>query len=189
MKEMRAECRTMRSMKVSQQEISRIAFSLLDRSIKKRRRKIDKISFQEIMEPWTDQHGLWSSLKISFDGRICMTLTAKLRWPRKNRTHPNRPSKIRKRTCCSTCFWPLKNWFQAQKIFSINRIHSNQNDKRKSKVGRTTLAMELEISQLNGILLLNIPPIPSDRLWISFSDMPEMKFSVEIFLFLIQFQF
>ena len=43
------------------------------------------------------------------------------------------------------------------------------------------------MNNLNGILLFNIPPIPSDRIWISFFDMPQMEFSVQLNIFLFPF--
>lgn len=47
-----------------------------------------------------------------------------------------------------------------------------------TKINKAVLAINFEVHRIDGILLFNIPPIPSDRLWISFLDMPDMQFSV-----------
>jgi len=36
------------------------------------------------------------------------------------------------------------------------------------------MTLQLEVSSLKGILVLNIPPPPSDRLWYSFKEKPEL---------------
>jgi hypothetical protein len=128
----------------------------------------EKKSFKDIFKPWIDEHGLWSHIKISYDGKLQLTLNAKLKWIR------NSPKKTwRKR------LWSPIHWFRYRRS-NTRKINKQENDFEKvlPKISKTTIVIKLEMNNLNGILLFNIPPIPSDRIWISFFDMPEMEFSV-----------
>lgn len=91
--------------------------------------------------------------------------------------------------------WPPTRWFRRRRRrrsrsksssmeYIVPMFLNNENnafsdlEHETSKVGKTTIIIEFEAHHLDGILLFNIPPIPSDRLWISFLETPNIQFSV-----------
>jgi hypothetical protein len=144
-------------------------------------------------------------MKISYDGKLQFTLTAKLKWIQKNRpidqishkrtsvsnpTRKNDKEYVPIKNSWRKRLWPPTRWFRYRRstlpsnktnlnIFeNTNKQENYYLDKVLPKTSKTTIVIKLEVNNLNGILLFNIPPIPSDRIWISFLDMPEMEFSV-----------
>ena len=89
--------------------------------------------------------------------------------------------------------WPPSRWFQRRqsrtrsKIIRPQRNQANnsksKNEHHQIKIRKLALALQFEVNRIDGILLFNIPPIPSDRLWISFLDMPDIQFSVNVLIF------
>ena len=82
--------------------------------------------------------------------------------------------------------WPPTRWFRRRHSSTPALSHGNRAslqssgfEKSRSKIGKTSIVIKLEVNKLNGTVLFNIPPAPSDRLWISFLDMPKIEFSVE----------
>jgi len=69
-------------------------------------------------------------------------------------------------------------WFRDRR--NNNRKNSSYDKEALPKLSKTMIVIKFEVNHLNGILLFNIPPIPSNRIWISFFQMPQMEFSVEI---------
>jgi hypothetical protein len=152
-------------------------------------------SLKDIFKPWIDEHGLWIYMKVSYDGKLQMTLNAKLKWNRKNRiidqssikkislSNSKRKSDLEQgipiKKTWRKRLWPPTHWFRRSNYENLNKNHSlSYLEEDLPKISKTTIVIKLEMNNLNGILLFNIPPIPSDRIWISFFEMPEMKFSV-----------
>ena len=150
-------------------------------------------------------------MKISFDGRLQSTLTARIRWRGKHRTsgqthHPSTPLSDRTDSEPHTAkqsidrpvkipwrqrLWPPQRWFQNRKSNSkIRRSKKTdgvpnhkehplaETEKTRSKISKTTIVIKLEVNRVTGVLIFNVPPLPSDRVWISFLQMPQMTFSV-----------
>lgn len=148
---------------------------------------------KDILRPWIDEDGLWSQLRIVYDGKLRLTLNIQLKWIHKKRrsgrhstesvspASPQRQSakeeiaehqRIKRRW--RQRLWPPRNWFRRQR--SVSKRSRSADPKKKAP--RTTLVIKFEVSHLQGTVLLNVPPMPSDRLWFSFLDMPDMQFSV-----------
>jgi hypothetical protein len=157
-------------------------------------------------------------MKISYDGKLELTLTAKIKWIQKNRlidpishkrTSVSKPTRktdfeeedkeaivekyVPIKKSWRKRLWPPTRWFRYRRLTlktspsnktNLKNTNKQENyslsylDKVLPKTSKTTIVIKLEVNNLNGILLFNIPPIPSDRIWISFLDMPEMEFSV-----------
>ncbi|CAF1298169.1 unnamed protein product [Adineta ricciae] len=137
---------------------------------------------KDIFKLWMDEHGFWSRIKIAYNGKLQLNLNIKLKWRRKSHLRDQKLSTINRE---SKRILPQKSW--RQRIWPPNRWFRRQSCLSKSvlpkktistiKTTRTTLVIKFELNHLHGVLLFNIPPIPSDRLWISFLDMPTMQFS------------
>lgn len=150
-------------------------------------------------------------MKISFDGRLQSTLTARIHWRRKHRKsgqahHPSTPVSDQTKSDLHTAkrsidrsakpswrrrLWPPTRWFRHRKSKSnvdlskkmdigSDRIShpSSKAEKTRSKISKTTVVIKLEVNRMSGVLIFNIPPVPSDRVWISFLQMPAIQFSV-----------
>jgi hypothetical protein len=123
-----------------------------------------------------------------------MTLTAKLKWiqrrpivHQKSRTNHKENDKTIKKSWRKR-LWPPTHWFRRHRS-NLKTSHcgnANQQENHSSsysekiipKISKTTITIKFEVNNINGVLLFNIPSIPSDRIWISFLDMPEIEFSV-----------
>ncbi|CAF3707118.1 unnamed protein product [Rotaria socialis] len=46
------------------------------------------------------------------------------------------------------------------------------------KLSNADVGANIELTNLNGIMTINIPPPPSDRIWIGFSEMPDLNLKV-----------
>jgi len=46
------------------------------------------------------------------------------------------------------------------------------------KFSEEELGFDIEITSFSGVLTLNIPPPPSDRIWVGFSEMPDLNIKV-----------
>ena len=139
-------------------------------------------------------------MNIAFDGRIQLTLTTKLRWTRKisptestgstdGRRKASRGNNLSLWHVWRKRLWPPTRWFRRRyrstpSLSQDNRtsLGSSGLENSRSKIGRTSIVIKLEVNRLNGTVLFNIPPTPSDRVWISFLDMPEIEFSVVPFV-------
>ncbi|UJR33437.1 hypothetical protein I4U23_020882 [Adineta vaga] len=168
---------------------------------------------KNIYKPWIDEHGFWSRMKISYNGKLHLTLNIKLKWIRKHLIDNNPLKTTRLSTSDKQLgkesktilpkkswrrrLWPPRRWFQRQQSLPKHSLISKTKPTKQitsssshiTKITKTTLMIKLEVNNLHGILLFNIPSVPSDRLWISFLDMPTMEFSVllqkNLFLFIL----
>ncbi|CAF0728540.1 unnamed protein product [Adineta ricciae] len=137
---------------------------------------------KDVFKLWMDEHGFWSRIKIAYNGKLQLNLNIKLKWRRKSHLRnqklstTSRESKhILPQKTWRQHIWPPNRWFRRQSCLS--RAVLPKKTISATKTTRMTLIIKFELNHLHGVLLLNIPPIPSDRLWISFLDMPTMQFS------------
>ncbi|CAF1179888.1 unnamed protein product [Adineta ricciae] len=112
-------------------------------------------TIENIKQVWFNQNGLWTSMNLTYQGNISIEFTIQL-------------NLLQKQVDSNT----RSLWFQ--RIF-----HFHDDLQVLEKVTRKILTITINIRSINGVLLLNIPSPPSDRLWFGFEDLPEIDFDVD----------
>ncbi|UJR31172.1 hypothetical protein I4U23_018679 [Adineta vaga] len=108
---------------------------------------------------WLNQNGLWTSMNLTYQGNISIEFTIELNLIQKQ---------INQKKMYS--FIPI--WFQSL-------FHFHKNIQVLRKIVNTIITITINIRSINGILLINIPLPPSDRLWVGFENMPSIDFDVQ----------
>lgn len=143
----------------------------------------------KISHPVMDSNGLWLDLDFDYSGSFQMTLQTKMRLQRDRDPSVDRQSNDSGESSGEEASDSSKAQYQGKsKLFDriekwVSYRHFQtvaQNKFVKKYVGDLSnlpLTLTVEVNELHGILALNLPPIPTDRIWYGFRRDPVLAIS------------
>ncbi|XP_044252894.1 testis-expressed protein 2 isoform X2 [Tribolium madens] len=158
-------------------------------------------------KPNLDERGLWIDLDVTYEGLVVLILQTKLNLMKLKQPHSNETTKERSAMFNSdvedspestsdeeTPIFPnpptLESGNTSKKFIKmVDRIAESKFfqaateyryiKKAMEGVSNTDLRLKVEIKELVGTLVLNIPSPPSDRIWIGFRPTPELALGAQ----------
>ncbi|ODM92663.1 Testis-expressed sequence 2 protein [Orchesella cincta] len=128
-----------------------------------------------VSEPWIDSEGVWANVETEYIGNISISIEIKLTSAQSFKTkNPN-----------------LSPMFDSDAEDSGDESESElmeyADSFAKSSVGKwiveniatTPIQFTMEIRHVSGVIAVNFPPVPSDRVWIGFRSPPVIEMEVK----------
>nr|CAI5846225.1 unnamed protein product [Callosobruchus analis] len=134
-------------------------------------------------KPVLDDRGVWIDLGIAYEGDVLLTLQTKLNLMRlKNpqtyggeTTGSGGSPTVTPSSGGGKKFIRMVDRLAESKFFQA--ATENRYIKKAMEGVSTELRLTVEVKSLTGTLVLNIPPPPSDRIWVGFRPLPEILLS------------
>ncbi|ODM92656.1 Testis-expressed sequence 2 protein [Orchesella cincta] len=138
--------------------------------------------------PLIDSRGIWMELEIEYVGKMAITLEIVVNFLT---MRVERGSEISVSSLSTTRKQPIYDseaddsgdasepeWLKRGESVAKSFVKNKHVHKLAENIAAAPLQLTVEVTRVAGTLVVNIPPVPSDRIWVGFSTNPVVELEV-----------